>query len=78
MLPRHPRFFALKGLIMVPEGLYSGVAAVVFVMAGRAPGLKRRFYFKNLAFSVGMVCIALIALESTAFAGLRVWLFGEG
>ena len=77
MLPRHPRFFALKGLIMVPEGLYSGVAAVVFVMAGRAPGLKRRFYFKNLAFSVGMVCIALIALKSTAFAGLRVWLSGE-
>jgi hypothetical protein len=63
---------------MAPEGLYSGVAAVVFVMAGQAPGLKRRFYFKNLAFSVGMVCIDLIALESTAFAGLRVWLSGEG
>jgi hypothetical protein len=63
---------------MAPEVLYSGIAAVVFVMAGLAPGLKRRFYFKNLAFSIGMVCIALIALESTVFAGLRVWLSGEG
>jgi hypothetical protein len=63
---------------MAPEAIYSGFAAMVFVMAGRATGLKRRFYFKNLAFSVGMVCIALIALESTVFAGLRVWLSGEG
>jgi hypothetical protein len=57
---------------MVPEALYSGLAAVVFVMAGRMPGLKRRFYFKNLAFSIGMACIAAIALGSTVFAGLRV------
>jgi hypothetical protein len=76
--PAPPQFFVLKGLIMAPEALYSGLAAVVFVMAGLAPGLKRRFYFKNLAFSIGMVCIALIALESTVFAGLRVWLSGEG
>jgi hypothetical protein len=76
--PAPPQFFVLKGLIMAPEGLYSGFAAVVFAMAGLAPGLKRRIYFKNLAFSIGMVCIALIALESTVFAGLRVWLSGEG
>src|SRR5215211_1520631 len=76
--PAPPQFLALKGLIMAPEALYSGVAAVVFVMAGRALGIKRRFYFKNLAFSVGMACIATIALESTVFAGLRVWLSGEG
>jgi hypothetical protein len=76
--PAPPQFLALKGLIMAPEALYSGLAAVVFMMAGRTPGLKRRFYFKNLAFSVGMVCIAFIALESTVFAGLRVWLSSEG
>jgi hypothetical protein len=75
--PAPPQFFVMKGLIMAAEGFYSGFAALVFVMAGRAPGLKRRFYFKNLAFSVGMMCIALIALESTIFAGLRVWLSGE-
>jgi hypothetical protein len=63
----------MKGLIMVPEGLYSGLAALVFVMAGRSSGLKRRLYFKNLAFSSGMAFIALIALESTIFAGVRVW-----
>jgi hypothetical protein len=76
--PAPPQFLVLKGLIMAPEVIYSGFAAMVFVMAGRATGLKRRFYFKNLAFSVGMVCIALIAGESTVFAGLRVWLPGEG
>jgi hypothetical protein len=74
--PAPPEFLVLKGLIMAPEIIYSGFAAMVFVMAGRATSLKRRF--KNLAFSVGMVCIALIALESTVFAGLRVWLSGEG
>ncbi len=42
-------------------------------MAGRSSGLKRRLYFKNLAFSLGMSFIALIALESTVFAGVRVW-----
>ena len=42
-----PQFLVLKGLIMVPEGLYSGLAAVVFVVAARAPGIKRRFYYKT-------------------------------
>jgi hypothetical protein len=76
--PAPPQFFALKGMIMVPEALYSGLAAVVFVMAGRAPRPKRLIYFKNLAFSMGMACIAVIALDSTVFAGLRVWLSGGG
>ena len=71
--PAPIEFFVMKGLIMVPEGLYSGLAALVFVMAGRSSGLKRRLYFKNLAFSFGMAFIALIALGSTIFAGVRVW-----
>lgn len=67
-------FFVMKGLIMVPEAFYAGLAALVFgLMAGRSSGLKRRLYFKNLAFSLGMVIIALIAIESTIFAGVRVW-----
>ena len=74
--PAPPQFVVLKALIMAPECFYSGLAAVVFVMAGRAPVLKRRFYYKNLAFSLGMGCIALIAVESMVFAGLRVWLSG--
>jgi hypothetical protein len=72
--PAPIEFFVMKGLIMVPEALYSGLAALVFgMMAGRSSGLKRRLYFKNLAFSLGMAFIALIALESTIFAGVRVW-----
>jgi len=39
-----PEFFVLKGLIMVPEALYAGLAALTFVMAGRASGLGRRLY----------------------------------
>jgi hypothetical protein len=66
-------FLVMKGLITVPEALYSGLAALVFVMVGRSSGLKRRLYFKNLAFSLGMALIALIAIESTIFAGVRVW-----
>ena len=71
--PAPIEFFVMKGLIMIPERLYSGLAALVFMMAGRSPGLKRRLYFKNLAFSLGMSCIALIAVGSTIYAGLRVW-----
>ena len=72
--PAPIEFFVMKGLIMVPEGLYASLAALVFVMAGRSSGLKRRLYFKNLAFSSGMAFIALIAIESTIFAGVRVWI----
>jgi hypothetical protein len=72
--PAPIEFFVMKGLIMVPEGLYASLAALVFVMAGRSSGLKRRLYFKNLAFSLGMAFIALIAIESTIFAGVRVWI----
>jgi hypothetical protein len=72
--PAPIEFFVMKGLIMVPEGFYSGLAALVFrIMAGRSSGLRRRLYYKNLAFSLGMAFIALIALESTIFAGVRVW-----
>ena len=67
----------MKGLIAVPEALYSGLAALAFVMVGRSSGLKRRLYFKNLAFSLGMAFIALIAIESTIFAGVRVWVANQ-
>jgi hypothetical protein len=72
--PAPIEFFVMKGLIMVPEGLYASLAALVFVMVGRSSGLKRRLYFKNLAFASGMAFIALIAIESTIFAGVRVWI----
>lgn len=76
-VPAPPEFFVLKALIMVPEGLYSVLAALTFAIAGRSFGLKRRLYFKNLAFSLGMLCIASLAFESTVFAGYRVWASGE-
>jgi hypothetical protein len=75
--PAPPEFFVMKALIMAPEGLYSVLAALTFVMAGRSSGLRRRLYVKNLAFSLGMLCIASIAFESTLFASLRVWNLGE-
>ena len=76
--PAPVEFFVMKGLIMVPEGFYSGLAALVFgIIAGRSSGPKRRLYFKNLAFSSGMAFIALIALESIVFAGVRVWVVDQ-
>jgi hypothetical protein len=75
--PAPPEFFVMKGLIMVPEGFYSGLAALTFVMAGRSSWFRRRLYFKNLAFALGMMCIASIAFESAIFAGFRVWASGE-
>lgn len=75
--PAPPEFFVMKGLIMGPEGLYAGLAALTFVMVGRSSGLRRRLYFKNLAFSLGMLCIASMAFGSTMFAGFRVWASGE-
>ena len=75
--PAAPEFFVLKGLIMAPEGFYSGLAALTFAIAGRSSGHRRRLYFKNLAFALGMLCIASIALGSTVFAGFRVWASGE-
>ena len=76
-VPAAPEFFVLKGFIMAPEGFYSGLAALTFAMAGRSSGLRRRLYFKNLAFALGMLCIASIAFGSTVFAGFRVWASGE-
>jgi hypothetical protein len=76
--PAPPAFFVLKALIMIPQGLYSALAALTFAMAGRSSGLGRRLYFKNLAFSLGMLGIASIAFESIIFAGFRVWASGEG
>ena len=75
--PAPREFFVLKALIMAPEGIFSSLAALTFAMAARSSGLRRRLYFKNLAFSVGMVCIASIAFGSTIFAGFRVWAVGE-
>jgi hypothetical protein len=67
-------FFVMKSLIMVPEAFYAGLAALVFgVMAGRSSIPKRRLFYKTLAFSSGMAVIALIALVSIVFAGVRVW-----
>jgi hypothetical protein len=75
--PAPPAFFVLKGLIMVPEGACSALAALTFILAGRSSGLRGRLYFKNLAFAMGMMGIASIAFESTAVAGFRVWASGE-
>ena len=71
--PAPPQFFLFKWTIMAPEGFYSALAAVVFVMAARSPVSALRLRMKNLAFSVGTFCLALIALGSTVFAGVRLW-----
>jgi hypothetical protein len=71
--PAPPQFFLFKWTIMAPEGFYSGLAALVFVMAARSPASALRLRLKNFAFSVGTFCLVLIALGSTVFAGVRLW-----
>jgi hypothetical protein len=75
--PAPPQFVIFKWTIMASEGFYSGLAALTFAMAARSTAPALRLRLKNLTFSVGMLCLALIALVSAAFAGVRLWISDE-
>lgn len=71
--PAPPQFVLFKWLISVPEGLYAGLAALVFAMAARSAASVRTLLLKNIAFSISMFCLLLIAVESSLLAGVRLW-----
>lgn len=75
--PAPPEFVLFKWTMMAAEGFYSGLAALVFAMAARSTAPDLRLRLKNLTFCVGMLCLALIALSSAGFAGVRLWVSGE-
>lgn len=69
-----PQFVLFKWTMMLPEGLYSSLAALIFLLAALSSSLALRL--KNLFFSIGMFSLALIALVSAIFAGVRLWISG--
>ena len=71
--PAPPQFVLFKWTIAGPEGFYAGLAALIFALAARSPGSVLTLRLKNLSFFVGSTCLALIALNSAFFAGVRLW-----
>lgn len=75
--PAPPEFVLFKWTMMAAEGFYSSIAALVFAVAARSTALDLRLRLKNLTFCTGMLCIALIALVSASFAGVRLWVSSD-
>jgi hypothetical protein len=75
--PAPPEFVLFKWTMMAAEGFYSGLAALVFAMAARSTAPDLRLRLKNVTFCAGMLCLALIALLSAGFAGVRLWVSSE-
>lgn len=71
--PASANFAIFKWAMSVPEGFYAALSAsIFFATAGACPGVPI-LRLKNLAFSTGLACLGLIALESATVAGARVW-----
>ena len=75
--PAPPEFLAFKGIVVLPQIFYSGLAAWLFLGAAgpTAPAFSLRL--KNFCFSVGTFSWVLLALNSSAHALERV-LFPDG
>jgi hypothetical protein len=71
--PAPPQFVLFKWTMMISEGFYSSLAALVFAMAALSATPVLRLRLKNLAFFVGMFSLTLIAVESAIWAGVRLW-----
>ena len=75
--PAGPEFVVFKWLISAAEGFYAGLAALVFAMAARSAANVRVLLLKNIAFAISMLCLLLIAAESSVVAGVRLWASDE-
>lgn len=65
-------YVVMKWLLMSTEAFYCALVGWVFLAAAiRAPVWRLRM--KNLAFSVGVVCWLLMAVNASANAGVRAW-----
>jgi hypothetical protein len=75
--PAPLEFVIFKCLLMAPAAFYAGFAAVLFLSTARSASLVARLRLKNAAFALAAWCLAMVALESAAFAGVRAWLPDE-
>jgi hypothetical protein len=71
--PAPPQFVPFKWSISAVEGFYSGLAALVFAVASLSSAAAFALRLKNVAFSVALFCLTLIAIESATVAGVRLW-----
>ncbi len=71
--PAPQQFVLFKWLISAVEGFYSGLAASGFAAASRSSAATLALRLKNIAFSLALFCLTLIAVESAIVAGVRLW-----
>ncbi|MDP8900409.1 MAG: hypothetical protein M3N33_04545 [Actinomycetota bacterium] len=67
------QFLLFKWPISVSQGAWAGLAAIVFALAAMSPASAAVLRLRNGAFALSMLAFALVAAESTAFAGVRLW-----
>ncbi len=77
LAPAPLEFVVFKWTLMLPATFFAGLAALLFLNAARAESLDTRLRLKNSAFAFATFCLAMVALESAAFAGVRAWLPDE-
>ena len=68
------QFLLFKWPISVPQMLYAGLAAAVFAAVAVSSASAAVLRLRNVAFALSMFFLALIAVESAIFAGVRVWM----
>ncbi len=73
LAPAPVEFVVFKWILMIPATLFASLAAVLFLNAARSDPLDLRLRLKNIAFAIATFCLAMVALESAVFAGVRVW-----
>lgn len=71
-----PQFLLFKWPISVSQSLWAGLAATVFALAAMSPASAAILRLRNLTFAVSMLSLAMIAVESTVLAGVRLWVGG--
>ena len=67
------QFLLFKWPISLSQGAWAGLAALVFALAAMSPASAVVLRVRNGAFALSMLAFALIAAESAAFAGVRLW-----
>ena len=77
LAPAPLEFVVFKWTLMLPAAFFAGLAAILFLYAARAESVDMRLRLKNSAFAFATFCLAMVALESAAFAGVRAWLPDE-
>lgn len=75
--PAPVEFVIFKWILMAPAAFFAGFAATLFLNAARSESLDTRLRLKNAAFAFATFCLAMVAVESAAWAGARAWLPDE-